>query len=315
MRDTFVRKLLEIARQDPRVVLLTGDLGFGVLTEFAQELPRQFVNVGVAEQNLIGLSTGLAMAGHVVFAYSIGNFPILRCLEQLRNDACYHNAAVKVVSVGGGFSYGSLGFSHHATEDLAIARALPNMTVLCPGDLDEVTAVTAIAYSNPGTHYIRLDKSHVSTTTNIAAEVTFGGLRRLRQGRDVVILGTGGILDEGLRAAELLKPFGIDCAVFSAHTIKPLDIAGITLLARSAQLLVTLEEHTLHGGFGSAVAEVLADAGAFPPAFRRFGLSGGFLSIVGTQSYLRQQHRLDADALVSGIREAMETTRGVFKNA
>ena len=310
-----MRTLLEIAQRDSRVLLVTGDLGFGVLTQFAHELPKQFINVGVAEQNLAGLATGLALSGHVVFTYSIANFPTLRCLEQLRNDACYHNAAVKVVAIGGGFSYGSLGISHHATEDLAILRALPNMTVLCPGDLDEASAATEAAYARPGTCYLRLDKSHAQKTMDADTQVVFGKLRRLRSGRDVVILGTGGVLEEALQAAELLQPFGIDCAVFSAHTIKPIDVDGITTLGRSAQLLVTLEEHTLDGGFGSAVAEVLSDAGVHPTAFRRFGLRDGFSSIVGSQAYLRQKYGLDAGALVRGIVEVLETLKVPSNNA
>ena len=138
MRDTFLRVLLDIARENPRVILMTGDLGFKVLDEFRAECPRQFYNVGVAEQNLTGVAAGLALTGHVVFTYSIGNFPTLRCLEQVRNDVCYHNADVKIVTVGGGMAYGSLGFSHFATEDLAILRALPGMTVVAPGDPTEV---------------------------------------------------------------------------------------------------------------------------------------------------------------------------------
>ena len=135
MRDAFIRQLLTLARSDPRIVLLTGDLGFAVFDEYIRTLPAQFVNVGVAEQNMAAIATGMALEGHVAFTYSIGNFATLRCLEQLRNDACYHQANVKAVSIGGGFSYGNLGFSHHATEDLAILRALPGMTVVAPADL------------------------------------------------------------------------------------------------------------------------------------------------------------------------------------
>ena len=150
MRDAFVAELIAIARSDSRVMLLTGDLGFGVLTPFADAFPRQFVNVGVAEQNLTGLATGLALSGHVVFTYSIGNFPTLRCLEQIRNDVCYHDANVKVVAIGGGFSYGALGVSHHATEDLAIMRALPAMTDLLPGRQSRSDGRDEHRLPNPG---------------------------------------------------------------------------------------------------------------------------------------------------------------------
>jgi transketolase len=307
VRETFTRTLLEIARRDPDVLLLTGDLGFGVLTSFARELPSQFINVGVAEQNLAGLASGLAMSGHVVFIYSIANFPTLRCLEQLRNDGCYHQAAVKVVAIGGGFSYGPLGFSHHATEDLAIMRALPNMTVFCPGDLDEAEAATRALYATAGMCYLRLDKSHAPRTETADPEVLLGRVRQLRPGRDVVILGTGGVLGEALHAAESLQTLGIACGVFSVHTIKPLDVDGITSLVRSATLVVTLEEHVLDGGLGSAVAEVCADSGVYPKSFKRFGLRAGLSSVVGSQTYLRQKYHLDAEALVAGIRDTLAT--------
>ncbi len=194
VRDTFVAAILEIARRDPQVVLLTGDLGFGVLTPFWSALPRQFINVGVAEQNLTGIATGLALSGHIVFTYSIANFPTLRCLEQIRNDACYHDANVKVVAVGGGFSYGALGISHHATEDLAVLRALPGMHVYCPADRAETAAVTHFAYETAGTCYIRLDKSSVDDTSTQGDAIVAGRARTLRTGKDATIIGVGGVL-------------------------------------------------------------------------------------------------------------------------
>lgn len=303
MRDTFVRTLLKIARRDPKVLLMTGDLGFGVLTPFATELPRQFINVGVAEQNLTGLATGLAMSGHVVFTYSIANFPTLRCLEQVRNDACYHQAPVKIVAIGGGFSYGPLGVSHHATEDLAILRSLPDITVLSPADLAEAEAAVLGSYRTPGTCYLRLDKSHAPAVDTNEAAVVPGKVRRLRAGNQVVIFGTGGVLAEALQAADLLCPLGIQCGVFSVHTIKPLDVDGIGSASRGASIVVTVEEHTLDGGLGSAIAEVFADTGVFPKVFRRLGLRNVFPSIVGSQSYLRRQYGLDANALATGIRQ------------
>lgn len=306
MRDVFVKTLRTIVERDPRVILMTGDLGFGVLTEFERDFPRNYLNVGVAEQNLAGLATGLAMSGHTVFTYSIANFPTLRCLEQIRNDVCYHRAPVKIVAIGGGFSYGVLGISHHATEDVSIMRALPEMTVFCPGDLYEAGAATLAAYETPGPCYLRLDKS--AATPGAAAARTFelGCPRRLRAGDDrMTILGGGGILEEVLSAAEILAADGLDCSVFSLHTIKPLDVDSIAGIARRASLLVTVEEHTLDGGLGSAVLEACATAGVWPKAFRRFGLSVGFSSLVGSQRYLRMRYGLDADALVAGIRAAV----------
>jgi transketolase len=305
MRDVFVSTLSDIARHDPRVVLMTGDLGFGVLTEFAREFPRQYINVGVAEQNLAGLATGLALSGHVVFTYSIANFPTLRCLEQIRNDACYHEAPVKVVAIGAGFSYGVLGISHHATEDLTIMRALPEMTVLSPGDLYEAAEATRAAASLPGPCYLRLDKSAAPETT-VETAIVRSRPRRLRRGNGTIaILGTGGILEEALRAAEALAHEGHECDVFSVHTLTGLDAGWIGELASSAMLLVTLEEHTLRGGLASTILEGCADAGVWPAALVRFGLDARFSSIVGSQGYLRQRYGLDAASIAAGIREAV----------
>src|SRR4051794_39462434 len=155
MRDSFIKTLCDLAERNSRIMLITGDLGFAVLDEYRRRFPRQFINAGVAEQNMTLLATGMALEGHVVFTYSIGNFPTLRCLEMIRNDAAYHNANVKVVSIGGGFSYGPLGISHHATEDLAIMRALPNVTSVSPTSLWEVAEATKAITQTPGTFFFR----------------------------------------------------------------------------------------------------------------------------------------------------------------
>ena len=158
MRDAFIAELMEMAEHDPSIMLITGDLGFGVLNAYIERFPHQFLNAGVAEQNMTGLAAGLALEGHKVYTYSIGNFTTLRCLEQLRNDVCYHDADVTAVAVGGGFSYGQLGMSHFATEDLAILRALPNMTVVAPSDPWETRVLTRQMAAAPGPKYLRLDK-------------------------------------------------------------------------------------------------------------------------------------------------------------
>lgn len=304
MRDAFVRTVRSLAASDPRVLLITGDLGFGVLTEFARDFPRQYLNVGVAEQNLTGVATGAALSGHTVFTYSIGNFPTLRCLEQIRNGVCYHEASVKIVAIGGGFSYGALGVSHHATEDLAIMRSLPRMTVLCPGDLYEAAEATMLAYRTPGPCYLRLDKSAAPVTDSDPSFV-LGRPRRLRAGSQVVILGAGGVLEDALEAAAALDADGVSCGVYSVHSIKPLDAAAIAALVRPAALVVTVEEHTIDGGLGSAVLEACATAAVWPARLLRFALKDEFSSVVGSQRYLRARYGLSADAIARGIREAV----------
>lgn len=305
MRDAFVRTLEELAAQDPRLMLLTGDLGFGVLDRFAARFPRQYLNAGVAEQNMTGMAAGLALEGRVVFTYSIANFPILRCYEQIRNDVCYHDASVKVVSIGGGFSYGALGMSHHATEDLAVMRALPNMTVVAPGDLWEAAEATRALAAAPGPAYLRLDKSHAPPTHAPGEAFRLGQTRQVREGEDLTLAATGGILAEALAAAERLAQLGISCRVLSVHTLQPLDHASLERAARETGGILTIEEHSVTGGLGGAVAEALLESGRPPRRFLRLGLRAGFSSRVGSQAYLRRAYGLDAEAIVAAARQLL----------
>lgn len=306
MRDTFVKRLSEHAAKDPRIMLITGDLGFGVLTDYWQKFPKQFLNAGVAEQNMTGMAAGMALEGMITFTYSIANFTTLRCLEQIRNDAAYHDANVKVVSVGGGFSYGAMGVSHHATEDLAIMRSLPSVTVVAPGDLWETAEATSALIAHPGTCYLRLDKTMTTNTARPGETFVLGKARRLREGNDITIITTGGILEEALKAASILAESGIEVRLVSIHTLKPIDSEEIVRAALETGGIVTLEEHTIHGGLGGAVAEALLDAGAMPKKFYRLGLRAGFSSIVGTQAYLRKRYELDAGAVVQTVKTMLK---------
>jgi len=313
VRNAFVRSLMRLAAIDPRIVLVTGDLGFGVLTPFKERFPRQYVNAGVAEQNMTGLATGLAREGKIVFTYSIANFPTLRCLEQIRNDACYHRADVKVVAIGGGFSYGALGISHHATEDLSIMRALPEITCVAPGDLWETEEATAAIARAPGTCYLRLDKSAAPPTHAEGERFALGRARIVREGDAATIVASGGILAEVLAAAEALAGDGLYCRVISMHTLKPFDAAAIAAAARETGGIITVEENTVDGGLGGAVAEACLDAGVAPGFFRRIGLRTGFSCVVGSQPYLRERYGLDAPAIRAALLAALRGLTGVKK--
>nr|WP_320191939.1 transketolase C-terminal domain-containing protein [uncultured Desulfobacter sp.] len=304
MRDTFIKELSEQACNNPRIMLVTGDLGFGVFNDYREQYSAQFLNAGIAEQNMTGIATGLALEGHIVFTYSIANFPTLRCLEQIRNDACYHNADVKIVSIGGGFSYGALGISHHATEDLAIMRSLPDLTVVSPCGLWETANATRALVDLPGTCFLRLDKSF-GNDAPLDVEETFelGRARVLKKGKDVSIIVTGGILEEVQQAAYLLETCGVSVQIISVHTIKPLDRGMIIKAAKETTAIVTVEEHTIYGGLGGAVAEELMDNGVYPERFLRIGLEAGFSSIVGSQQYLRKQYGLDAKTIAEKIKK------------
>jgi len=308
MRDAFIKRLTALAERDPRVMLITGDLGFGVLDDFARRFPRQFLNAGVAEQNMTGLATGLALEGHIVFTYSIANFVFMRCLEQIRNDAAYHDCNVNVVAVGAGFSYGALGISHHATEDLAIMRALPGLTVVSPGDDWEAAEATESIARKSGTSYLRLDRAGAGSTHREGEPYVLGKARQLREGYDVTLVATGGILDEALKASTELARHRIQSRVLSIHTVKPLDEQSLIRAARETGGIVTIEEHTVVGGLGAAVAEVLLENNAAPGFFYRVGLRDQFSSVVGSQAYLRQSFGLTAESIVSKVRELMASS-------
>ena len=301
MRDAVVRTLTELAPQHPEMLFLTGDLGFGVVEKFAARFPHQFLNVGVAEQNMSGLAAGLALEGHSVFTYSIGNFPTLRCLEQIRNDICYHDANVKIISVGGGMSYGPVGMSHHATEDLAILRSLPNMTVFSPGDLWEAAEAARYLVKQKGPAYLRLDKSAAKLNPREGEAFIPGKIRTVQEGVDVTLAATGGILGEALRAAEILAGQGIRSRVLSVHTLKPLDTATLITAAKETGGIVSIEEHNVDGGLGGAIAESLMECGVVPRFFSRIGLRNTFSSVVGSQQYLRNVYGLDAEAIARAV--------------
>lgn len=297
MRDAFCRALMREAAKDPRLTLITGDLGFGVLKPFWETYPNQFVNAGIAEQAMTGLAAGLARTGRTVLTYSIGNFPTLRCLEQIRNDCAYHEANVKIVCVGGGFVYGSLGMSHHATEDVAILRALPGVTVFAPGDPCEVEAVVPVMLRTPGTCYLRLGRGGEPVLHDGPVEDwRVPKALTLREGSDVALLSSGGILTQTMSAAALLAEKGVSAQVTSFPCVKPIDREAILALAGGFSHLVTVEEHNVVGGFGSAVCEVLAESGALCRV-HRIGMPDVYSTIVGTQQYLRGAYQMDDQAI------------------
>ena len=302
MREAFVRALGELAAVDPRIILVNGDLGFGVLTDFIETYPDQYVNAGVAEQNMTAMACGMAMTGARAYTYSIGNFPTLRCLEQLRNDVCYHDADVTVVAVGGGFSYGQLGVSHFATEDLAIMRALPGMTVVAPSDPWQAYELTRQLHQRGGPAYLRIDKGSAGLPPG---PVELGKVRQVRDGADAVIFATGGILAEAIGASRRLRDTKIGTRVIDVHTIKPLDVESIVQSVRECGHVVTLEEHVISGGLGSAIAEACVEAGVPVKSFRRLGLRDEFPDVVGDQAFLRQRYELDAAHVAAVVRRAI----------
>lgn len=305
MRTAFINKLLELAAGDPRINLLTGDLGFTVFEPFIARFPKRFINAGVAEQNMTGVAVGMALSGKIVFTYSIGNFPTLRCLEQIRNDACYHRANVKIVTVGGGIAYGPLGSSHHALEDFAILRALPNIVVAAPGDPVEAAAVTeALAY-HEGTCYLRLGKAGEPVVHEAPIRFQLGRALTVREGTDITLLSTGSVLKMCDAAAEILSVRGLSVRLLSMPTIKPLDEEAVRAAVAETRALMTVEEHSVIGGLGSAVADVLAQEGNGRPFFI-LGTSDSFCKTVGSQTYLRKEFGLTAENIAANAQQLLE---------
>lgn len=306
MRDTVIRTLIELGKEDKDIELITGDLGFGVLKSFWETLPNQFINAGIAEQNMTGVAAGMALEGKKVFTYSIGNFPTLRCLEQIRNDCAYHNANVNVICVGGGYVYGSLGMSHHATEDIAILRALPDVTVICPGDpVEAALAVKKIAQTD-GTCYLRLGRGGEQNVNTVIKEFEIGKAYKLREAKDmnkkVAVFSTGAILEETAKACDMLEEQGIAVEQYSFPTVKPIDRAVIEDCASRFDNIFTVEEHNIVGGFGGAVAEVLAECGG-KAKLHRIGIDDFYCIEVGSQAYLREQVGINAEGIVKKVKD------------
>jgi len=309
VRSAFFQTLMELAEVDERIYLLVGDLGFGVVEPFLRKFPKRFVNVGVAEQNLTGLAAGIASTGAIVFTYSIANFPVLRCLEHIRNDVCYHRANVKIVSIGGGYSYGALGMTHHSTEDLAVLRALPEMTVVAPGDPYEAREATRAVVAHEGPCYLRLGRAGEPTVHTSPVEFRIGKAIQVRSGDALTLISTGALLQTAVTVADRLESAGVSTRVLSMHTLKPLDVGAVLKAARETHAVITLEEHSIIGGLGGAVAECLAEEDHLKVPFRRLGIPPAFCGQFGSQDYLRSRSGLSPEGIMASLEPLLQMVR------
>ncbi|MFC2070301.1 transketolase family protein [Chloroflexota bacterium] len=299
MRDAFCKELNELAVDNPDLMLLTGDIGFQVFDPFREKYPDRFYNMGVAEANMIGVSAGLALSGKKPFVYTIIPFLTMRPFEQIRNDICMQNQPVKIVGVGGGVAYGVLGPTHHAVIDMAILRTLPNMTVIAPCDPLESQLATRAAFYHPGPVYIRLGKNGEPALHDREYDFKIGKAVQMREGNDATIIACGYVTKVALDTAESLKKKGLGVRVINIHTLKPLDKEAILMVAEETKAVVTIEEHSIIGGLGSAVTEVLAEAKS-GVAFKRVGINDVFTYSVGSQDYHLEKHGINV-ANVSDI--------------
>ena len=285
MRTETIDALLEYARSNPDVMLLTADLGYSVLERFYEALPDQYANVGVCEQAMAGIAAGLALSGRRVVLYSIANFPTLRCLEQLRNDVCYHDLPVTVIAVGGGLAYGSQGYTHHGVEDLAIMSMLPNIVVACPADPHEAASLLPLLLDRRRPAYLRLGRSGEPVLHPPGTDIAIAKAVWMRRGTDIALLATGPILQRTLEAADQLAARGVSASVISFPTVFPLDTAAIAEAAGTHRAILTVEEHSVNGGFGSRVAEALTLSSA-ATRFGKFGITDDLRGRIGSQSWL-----------------------------
>ena len=304
MRKTALDMVHELARSDKRVVFVGSDLGIGTLDAMKKEMPERFFMEGVAEQNIIGVAAGLAMEGFIPYVNTIATFLTRRCYEQVAIDLCLHRLPVRLLASGGGLVYAPLGPTHLAVEDLAIMRALPNMTVTAPSDAAEMTRLMQASLDWPGPMYIRFGKGGDAVISRPDEDFAIGKAILKRPAGEVLLLSTGIATTRCLAAAELLAADGIPCGVLHLHTVKPLDGEAIRVLAARTRLLVTVEEHTVIGGLGSAVLEVVAEMRPAHPLVLRLGIPDAFVKDYGSQEHLLASFGLDPEGIVQAVRKA-----------
>ncbi len=304
MRNRFVDNLLKYSGRNKRVYLLTGDLGFSVLEPFIKKNPNNFFNMGVAEQNMIGVASGLALEGNKVFTYSISNFATSRCHEQIRNDICYHNLDVTVVAVGGGLPYGTHGYTHHGIEDITIIRCLPNMTVYVPADRYELDFCFDKIIKNKSPKYLRLAKGGEPDLYKKKI-ISNGNIIKHRKLSEINILSCGSILGEAIECCDFFKSNGHDIGLYSCPVISSDSISEIRKLLKKGQVFITLEEHKKIGGFGSFISEISVSLPT-PAKIISCGVRSDGYDLVGTQKYLRSLHGIDSKGLIKLIKKLIK---------
>ncbi|MBY9077514.1 transketolase family protein [Paenibacillus sp. CGMCC 1.18879] len=301
MRDTFITELVHQAELDDRIFLITPDIGYSVLEKFRDRFPDRYLNVGIAEQNAVGVAAGLALSGKIVYVYSIIPFVTMRCFEQVRVDLAYMRTNVRMVGVGAGFSYGPAGATHHSIEDIAIMRALPNMTVCCPGDPVEVKEIIRQSVTHDGPMYIRLGKNREPKIHNELSDIKIGKASQIKKGKDLCILTTSNMLEQGYNWTNELTNYGVEASLISFHTIKPFDKEMVLNIINEGVPILTLEEHNIIGGLATSVSEVIAESGK-GVKFKKIGVPDMYSHIVGDHEFIRNKLILNGN----GIQEILE---------
>lgn len=305
MRYATVETIYKAALKNKKIYFITGDLGHFGEKEFRQNIPQQYINAGVTEQNIIGVAAGLALTGAKVFVYSIVPFITMRCYEQIKDDICYQNLDVTLIGMGGGFAYGPYGNTHCSIEDIAIMRVLPHMKIFCPANPMEAVQATQIILAHKGPNYIRIGRGKEPEPKK-KYTIHFGKSYIAKKGSGITIFTTGTVLDEVITAASILSQKGIDTEVIHMPTIKPFDKKTVLNRIRERRALFSVEEHSIIGGLGSALAEVISESKNAVP-FKRFGVNDVYLHIIGSPAYLRDQHGISARKIVTSITKYLKT--------
>lgn len=305
MRKAFVKTLLALMEQDSDIYLLTGDLGFHAFEPIIEKFPDRFINCGVAEQNMMGVAAGLALAGKKPYVYSIIPFVALRCFEQIRDDICYQNLDVKIVGTGGGFSYGPLGSTHCVMEDIGILRTLPGLTVISPSDMPETEDLVIKSYQTKNPTYIKLFNAGDNKIHDQKPDLVIGDPNVLKDGKETVVIASGLQASFCFALAQELKETGPDIKVIGMHTLKPINGQLLVEQVRGFKNIFTFEEHGPFGGLGSAVAQILATSD-WKGNFQMFTVADEFPSLVGKPDYLRQHYGVDKEGIKKSILENLE---------
>jgi transketolase len=307
MRRVFVETLCELAAADPRIVLLTGDLGFMALEPFSDRYPDRFINVGVAEQNMVGIATGLAEAGFVPYVYSIVTFATLRPYEFIRNGPIVHHLPVRIIGMGGGFEYGTAGVSHFGLEDVGVMRTQPDIVTIAPADGGQARTALLATASEPGPVYYRLSKDDASVVPGLDGRFDPERVEMVRPGDDVLLLTMGPVAVEAVKAAEALEADGIRCGVGVVSTLNPAPTRDLLEKMRRVRAVVTVEAHYVNGGLGSMACEVAASHGLGVPVLRQ-GLHHTPVGPVGGNGFMQEQTGLSREGLMLAARRAVQLT-------
>ena len=308
MRNAYCREVHNLMKDDERIYVLTADIGYKNFDKIIEDFPDRFINMGIAEANMIGVSAGLSLTGKIPFVFTIAPFVTMRCFEQIRVDLCYHKLPVKIIGAGGGFVYGCQGTTHHAIEEVGILRTLPKMTIICPADPVETEKAVNATMALEGPAYIRIGRNNEPVVTNRGNEFKLGKADVINSGLDMTIISSGFILPNVLEAAEILKKDGINSRILNMHTVKPVDEESVIRAAEETGAILTVEEHSTIGGLGSAVAEILAEKTDNSIPFKRLGLNDSYITCHAEYQVLQKKLGLCGGGIAKSAQNLLATS-------